>query len=61
MARQRRREWFERIRAVEREFFVARKAVDDFLDAVRSGDTDRLPPNTKLRDVEAMSDALEGT
>src|SRR5438132_852064 len=61
MATQRRREWLERIRAVEREFLVARKAVDDFLAAVRSGDTGRLPPNTKLRDVEAMSDNLEGT
>jgi hypothetical protein len=61
MATQRRREWLERIRAVEREFLVARKAVDDFLSAIRSGGTNRLPANTKLRDVEAMSDNLEGT
>jgi hypothetical protein len=61
VAKQLWREWLELIRAVEREFLVARKAVDDFLAAIRSGATDRLPPNTKLRDVEAMSDALENT
>jgi hypothetical protein len=61
MARKRvRDEWQERIRAVEREYLAARKAVDDFIQALNRGTT-KLPPNTKLRDVNAMSDNLEGT
>jgi hypothetical protein len=61
MARKRvRDEWLERIKAVEREYIVARKAVDDFIRALESK-TSELPPNTKLRDVHTMSDNLEGT
>ena len=50
----------ERIKAVEREFLSARKAVDDFLIALEQGTT-QLPPNTKIRDVHTMSENLEGT
>lgn len=61
MAKRRvRDEWQERIRAIEREYLAARKAVDDFIRALELG-TGELPPNTKLRDVHAMSDTLEGT
>lgn len=60
MAKQSRYEWLDRIKAVEREYFAARKAVDDFLAAIRAGAA-KLPPNTKIRDAETMSDALEGT
>lgn len=60
MAKQRRTEWLERIRGVEREFLTARQAVDDFVDALKLG-TAELPPNTKERDVNAMSEHLEGT
>lgn len=60
MAKQRRRDWLERIKAVEREFLAARKAVDEFITALERG-TAALPPNTKVRDVYTMSDNLEGT
>jgi len=50
----------ERIKAVEREFLAARRAVDDLIAALESGTT-TLPPNTKVRDVHTMSDNLEGT
>lgn len=55
-----RREWLERIKAVEREFLAARKAVDDFITAIRE-DPDRLPSNTNVRDANTMSNNLEGT
>ncbi len=60
MAKQRCRDWLERIKAVEREFLAARKAVDDFLLALEQG-TRQPPPNTKVRDVHTMSVLLEGT
>ncbi|MFO0825545.1 MAG: hypothetical protein U0792_20895 [Gemmataceae bacterium] len=50
----------ERIKGVERELLTARKAVDEFIAALKSGDAE-LPPNTKLRDAETMSENLEGT
>jgi hypothetical protein len=60
MARHVRWDWLDRIKAVEREFLVARQAVDDFVAGMDSGAA-KLPPNTKLRDANAMSDNLEGT
>ena len=60
MAQNRRDEWHTRIKAVEREFIAARKAADDFLAALDKGTT-TLPPDTKIRDANAMSDNLEGT
>ena len=60
MATQDRWTWLERIKAVEREHLAARQAVDDFLAGLRSG-TATMPPNTKLRDADTMSDNLEGT
>jgi hypothetical protein len=61
MARDRPRDrWIERIKAVEREYIAARKAVDDFLVSMNRG-TAAPPPGTKVRDVHAMSENLEGT
>jgi hypothetical protein len=60
VATQRRTDWLDRIKEVWREFLTARKAVDDFVAALKLGDAE-LPPNTKERDVNAMSENLEGT
>lgn len=61
MAKRRERDdWLDRIRAVEREYLVARQAVGEFI-AVLDRDPDKLPPNTKVRDANAMRDNLEGT
>jgi hypothetical protein len=53
-------EWLERIKAVWREYLVARRAVDDFVAAPERSQS-ALPPNTKLRDAQAMNGNLEGT
>jgi hypothetical protein len=61
MAKDRPRDkWIERIKAVEREYLAARKAVDDFITAMSRGTT-TPPPNTEVRDVHTMSENLEGT
>lgn len=60
MAKQLRREWLERIKAVEREFLAARAAVNEFVSAIRI-DPSKLPRNTQVRDANTMSDHLEGT
>ncbi len=61
MAKERLRDqWIERIKAVEREYLAARKAVDDFITAMNRG-TATPPLRTKVRDVHAMSENLEGT
>jgi hypothetical protein len=60
MVKERRTDWHERINAVEREFQVARRAVDDFVAALRRGEA-KLPPQTSRRDANTMADNLEGT
>jgi hypothetical protein len=61
MASQRLRDdWLERIKAVWREYLVARAAVELFMTALER-DATELPVNTKVRDAQAMSDNLEGT
>lgn len=60
MAKHLRREWLERIGAIEREFLVARTAVADFVAGLERGTTD-LPADTSVRDVNATADNLEGT
>lgn len=52
--------WLERIKAVEREYLATRQAVDGFLAGLKAG-TATMPPNTRLRDADTMSDNLEGT
>lgn len=53
-------DWLDRIKAVEREYLIARRAVDAFSAALEK-DQSILPPNTRIRDAQAMSDNLEGT
>ena len=61
MARQRKRdEWLERIKAVGREFLVAREAVGRFL-VVLEHDPTELPADTKMGDANAAATNLEGT
>ncbi len=60
MAGRRRDEWLERIKAVVREFLVARRAADLFATAAER-DPSELPTGTKLRDAQAASANLEGT
>lgn len=61
MARQRKRdEWLERIKAVAREFLVAREAVGRFI-VVLERDPTELPTGTKMSDAHAASVNLEGT
>lgn len=61
MASQRKRDLrIEQIRAVEREYFVARRAVDEFIAALERGQA-ALPPDTKVRDANAMANNLEAT
>jgi hypothetical protein len=60
MARHLRWNWLHRIKAVEREFLVARKAIDEFIAAVDQGESS-LPANTKVNDADAMLANLEGT
>jgi hypothetical protein len=56
-----RREWHERIKAVEREFLVARAAVGLYQDAVTKG-TAHLPPDVRGRaDLVSTLARLEGT
>lgn len=61
MANRRKRDIrIEQIRAVEREYLVARRAVDEFSVALERGQTS-LPPDTKVRDTNAMAKNLEAT
>jgi hypothetical protein len=60
MATHRRIDWHERIKAVGREYGVARQAVDDYVAALQRGDA-ALPPNTQRRDANTMAENLEGT
>jgi hypothetical protein len=60
MAAVRRIDWHERIKAVGREYEVARQAVEDYAAALQRGDAE-LPPQTTRRDANTMAENLEGT
>jgi hypothetical protein len=60
MAKQRKWDWLDRIKGVEREFLAARKAADDLVAALNGG-TAEPPRNTEVRDVTNMYNNLEGT
>lgn len=53
-------EWHERIKAVEREYWAVRVAVDELADVV-AHDPTVLGPGPKPRDLVSADDKLEGT
>jgi hypothetical protein len=55
-----RSEWLQRIKAVEREHAVARRAIDWLLESAKRDPT-VLKGDLKLRDIENASERLEGT